>query len=84
MFPKAEALLRDDDGMYCESFPHCFVPEVTIPPPQCVGLGDVSEKWRPVLERRVEDPHRDERAYSVCAANRERRSAEGVKGEYGS
>ena len=84
MFPKAEALLRDDDGMYCESFPHCFVPEVTIPPPQGVSLGDVSEEWRPVLERRVKDPHRDECAYSVCAADRERRSAKGVEGEHGS
>ena len=84
MFPQPEALLRDNDGVYGECFAHRFVPEVTIPPPQGVSLGDVPEKRRPALERRVEDPHCDESANSVCSTDRECRSAVGVEGDYDS
>jgi len=84
VLPETQPLLRGDDGVDGERFAHRFVPEMAVPPPQSVRLGDVSEKRRPGLERRVEDPDCDERADGVCAADCQRGAAVGVEGDYGS
>jgi len=81
VFPEAQTLFRDENGVYGEGLPHRFVPEVAIPPPQGVSLSDVSEKRWPVLERGVEDPHCNERRNSVRTTDRECRSAIGIEGD---